>query len=382
MALAFTAVAACDSHEPLRAYKGKPKVHAAPGQPGDAKAGFDAGEATKPVAVSPAALLERARPILGALAAEATSPNNPCTDAKVELGHVLYFDPRLSRNQELSCNSCHDLATYGIDPRMRDGVVSRTSGGHGNQFGERNSPTVYNAAFHAAQFWDGRAADVEDQAGMPILNPIEMAMPDEASVVAVLESIPGYAEKFAAAFPGEDKPVNFANLRKALGAFERKLVTPAAFDRFMTGDLAALDEAQLVGLQAFLDVGCTQCHSGPLLGGMQFQKLGSVKPWPDLKDEGRAAHTKSPLDRFMFKVPSLRNVAKTGPYLHDGSIGDLSTMVDRMAEFQAARGKLTPAETRAIVAFLDTLTGELPSKWIKAPALPESGPQTPKANAG
>lgn len=377
MALALAAVAtACDRHEPWPAYKGDPKAAAARHEAGGAKAGFDA--AVKPVTISPAALLDRAKPILGALPAEATSTSNPLTDAKVELGHLLYFDARLSKGQALSCNSCHDLAGYGIDLRAHDGSPSRTSAGHGGQLGQRNAPTVYNAAFQLAQFWDGRAADVEDQAGMQLLDPGEMAMTDEAAVVAMLESIPGYAERFSAAFPDDSKPVTFANLRKAIGAFERKLVTPSAFDRFMAGDLTALDDRQLVGLQTFIDVGCTQCHTGPLVGGTQFQKLGSVKPWPEVKDEGRAAHTKSPLDRFMFKVPSMRNVAKTGPYLHDGSIAELATVVEKMAEHQSARGKLTPAETRAILAFLDTLTGELPSKWIQAPALPESGPQTPK----
>jgi cytochrome c peroxidase len=195
-------------------------------------------------------------------------------------------------------------------------------------------------------------------------------MDDDAAVLAALKSVPKYVEMFAAAFPEGGEPITMANLGRAIGAYERKLVTPAPFDRFMAGDMAALDEAQLLGLQYFLDVGCTQCHSGPAVGGMQFQKLGSIKPWPDLVDEGRAAHTKNAIDKFVFKVPSLRNVTETGPWLHDGSIEDLETMVGKMAEHQSARGKLTDAETKAIVAFLGSLKGELPKDLIKAPELP------------
>lgn len=384
----MAAVGACDHGDELAAYKGKPRSTAEGKAEAKAKAAelraagdFDAADAGGPT-ISPAAVLDRVRPLFGALPAVADNPANPITDAKVELGKLLYFDPRLSKNQQISCDTCHDLEAWGVDVREKDGARVRTSEGHGGQFGDRNSPTVYNAALHIAQFWDGRAADVEQQAGMPILNPVEMAMPDEAAVVAVLRSIPGYAEKFAAAFPDGGEPITYANMARAIGAFERKLMTPAAFDRFLAGDAGALDGAQLRGLQLFVDVGCTQCHAGAALGGTQFQKLGSVKPWPDLKDEGRAAHTKSPIDRFIFKVPSLRNVEKTGPWLHDGSIDDLPTMVQKMAEHQSARGKLTPQENAAIVAFLGSLTGELPKELIAAPELLPGGPDLPKPDAG
>jgi cytochrome c peroxidase len=192
-----------------------------------------------------------------------------------------------------------------------------------------------------------------------------------------MKSIPGYQALFEAAFPGEADPITFENLGKAIGAFERKLVTVAPFDKFMKGDVAALDDDQLRGLELFLEVGCTQCHTGPQVGGTQFQKLGSVKPWPDLVDSGREKHTGAPADRWFFKVPTLRNVTETGPYLHDGSVGTLPKMVQLMAEHQTSRGKLTEAETQSLVAFLGALKGELPREYIAKPELPENGPNTP-----
>lgn len=322
--------------------------------------------------LSAAQVLERAKPLFGTLPKVMESPDNPVTDAKVELGRMLYFDPRLSKNQDISCNTCHDLAKYGVDPRN-----TPTSAGHKGQMGERNSPTVYNAALQVAQFWDGREPTVEAQAKQPILNPVEMAMPSEKAVVKVLASIPGYVEKFKAAFPDDKDPVTYDNMAKAIGAFERTLVTPAPFDQFLAGNMGALDKKQLWGLSLFMDVGCTTCHTGPGVGGTMFQKLGSVKPWPT-KDEGRYAVTKQEPDKFVFKVPLLRNITKTGPYLHDGSIKDLREMVQKMAEHQTAKGRLSDAELDAMMAFLDALTGPVPDDRIAKPELPPSGPNTPK----
>ena len=369
-------IAGCDA-EPWPVHKGSPHAERT-----HRRARFEAagqGVATKQI--SPAAIADRARTILAPLPAAAESPNNTLTDAKVELGRMLYHDTRLSKNQDISCATCHDLAQFGIDVRERDGKRLATSLGHRDQLGERNTPTVYNAGLAFVQFWDGRAADLEAQVMKPLTNPVEMAMPDEASVVRVIESIPGYVEAFTVAFPDERDPVTETTVALAIGAFERKLVTPGRFDRFMKGDLAALDQAELHGLQLFIDVGCTQCHTGAGIGGTQFQKLGTVKPWPDLKDEGRFRETKDPKDRFVFKVPTLRNVTQTGPYLHDGSIDSLEDMVQRMAEHQSTHGPLKPAETSAIVAFLRTLEGELPVALIAAPTLPPSGPETPKPDA-
>ncbi len=344
------------------------------------------GELTPPGApdapqVDPEAVLAKARPFFGALQDEAKSASNPWTQEKADLGRMLYYETRLSKNQDASCNTCHDLAHYGVDIREQDGARNKTSEGHKKAFGERNSPTVYNAAFHLAQFWDGRAADVEEQAKGPILNPVEMAMLDEASVLVMLASIPGYVEAFEAAFPDASDPISYDNLAKAIGAFERKLVTPSKFDTFIGGDASAFSGAEAAGLQTFMEVGCTQCHSGALLGGNQFQKLGSVKPWPDVTDQGRLTVTKAAPDLYSFKVPSLRNITQTGPYLHDGSIEDLEAVVRKMAEHQLAKGELSDEETRSILTFLDTLTGSIDQDYVQKPELPESGPDTPEPDA-
>ncbi len=298
------------------------------------------------------------------------SASNPVTEEKVKLRRMLYYDPRLPKTQDISCNTCHLLDNYGVDNEP-------TSDGHKGQRGDRNSPTVYNAAGHFAQFWDGRAPDVEEQAKGPVLNPVEMAMPDEASVVKVLKSIPGYVEAFRAAFPDEKDPVTFDNMAKAIGAFERKLVTPGRWDRFLKGDAAALTDAELAGLQAFLDANCQTCHMGAYLGGTMFQKLGVVKPWPNQKDLGRYQVTKNEADKMMFKVPSLRDVAKTAPYFHDGSVPTLEEAVAKMAEYELGK-ELTEEQIASIVTFLNALTGEIPKDYIAEPKLPPSTAKTPK----
>ncbi len=297
--------------------------------------------------------------------AEMRAEMYPLTETRVSLGRVLYYDPRLSRNQDISCNSCHDLANYGVDGKP-------TSSGDKGQLGGRNSPTTYNAALHIAQFWDGRAADVEAQAKGPILNPVEMAMPDAATVVKTLKAIPGYAELFAAAFPDDKDPINYDNLGKAIGAFERKLVTPAPFDRFIAGDLTALNEAQLTGFNTFVDSGCASCHNGVGAGGGMYQKLGLVKPFATT-DTGREEATHNEADKFFFKVPSLRNIEKTGPYFHDGKVATLEDAIRLMAEHQLGR-TLTDQQISEIRAFLSSLTGTLPTELIAVPALPGVSP--------
>ena len=299
-----------------------------------------------------------------------TADQQAPAEALVALGRALYYDARLSKNQDVSCNSCHLLDRYGVDG-------APTSTGHKGQKGGRNAPTSYNAAGHIAQFWDGRAADVEAQAKGPVLNPIEMAMPDEASVIKVLRSIPGYAPMFAAAFPVEKDPITYANMAKAIGAFERGLVTPSKIDAFLGGDDAALTEAEKRGLNTFVEVGCTDCHSGPYLGGAIYQKAGLVKPWPNQADAGRFEVTKNEADRMMFKVPGLRNIEKTGPYFHDGSVASLDEAIRMMGVHQLGR-ELTPEQIADIRAFLGSATGLLPEAYIAKPALPESGPKTPK----
>ncbi len=308
--------------------------------------------------------------VFGRLPEVMASEKNPVTEEKVRLGRMLYYDTRLSRSQTLSCNSCHKLEAYGVDNQP-------TSEGHKGQRGDRNSPTVYNAAGQVAQFWDGRAADVEEQAKGPVLNPVEMAMPSEKYVIEVLKSMPGYVEAFRAAFPGEKDPVTYDNFAKAVGAFERKLVTPSRWDRFLAGDTTALSTAEKKGLEEFLTAGCQTCHLGPYVGGGTFQKLGVVKPWPDESDLGRFKVTNKPADRFVFKVPSLRNVAKTGPYFHNGKVATLHEAVRLMAEYELGL-ELRPAQIEAIVTFLDALTGELPMDYIRPPELPPSTARTPK----
>jgi cytochrome c peroxidase len=326
----------------------------------------------EPEAVAPTvdrdALRTRAVAVFGALPAEASNPDNAVTPAKVELGRILYYDPRLSKNHDISCNTCHLLDRAGVDGRP-------TSTGHREQRGGRNAPTVYNAALHIAQFWDGRAADVEEQAKGPVLNPIEMAMPSEEAVVAVLESIPGYVRLFTEAFPLEENPITYDNMARAIGAFERKLLTPSPFDTFIAGDESALSDEQLAGFDAFVSVGCIACHQGVAIGGGLYQKLGVIKPYPT-EDLGRAEITGNDADRQVFKVPSLRNIAKTGPYLHDGSIQELDEMIRIMAEYQLGI-PVDDAQVSAIQAFLESLTGEVDAKLIAMPVLPPSGPDTP-----
>ncbi len=317
------------------------------------------------VAVNPAQL-ELFQPLPDAMLSAA----NPLSEEKIALGRMLYYEPRLSKSQELACNSCHKLNSYGVDNEP-------TSEGHKGQRGDRNSPTVYNAAGHFVQFWDGRAPDVEAQAKGPVMNPVEMAMPSEKEVVAVLKSMPGYVEAFKKAFPGEKDPVSYDNMAKAIGAFERKLVTPSRWDKFLRGDQAALTNVEKAGFNDFMDAGCQTCHAGAYLGGNQYQRLGAVKPWPDASDPGREKVTKSEADRLVFKVPSLRDVEKTGPYFHNGKVATLEEATSLMAQYQLGKN-LPPEKTESIVAFLKSLTGEIPVEYIQRPELPKSTSKTPK----
>ena len=297
------------------------------------------------------------------------SAANPITEEKVVLGRMLYYDARLSKGQDVSCNSCHELSKYGVDNQP-------VSDGDKGQKGTRNSPTVYNAAGHFVQFWDGRAPTVEEQAKGPILNPVEMAMPDQKKVLAVLNSMPEYVAAFQKAFPGEKHPVTFDNLAKAIGVFERKLVTVSRWDKFLGGDRAALSDEEKAGLNKFLDAGCQNCHNGIYVGGSMFQKLGLARPWDNANDPGRFAVTKQEADRMVFKVPTLRNIEKTAPYFHDGSIATLEEAVRKMADHQLAR-TLNKEEADSIATFLKALTGELPTEYIKEPPLPKSTGKTP-----
>ncbi len=290
------------------------------------------------------------------------SKDNPITPAKVALGRTLYYDVRLSQGDKVSCNSCHGLDSFGVDGKQ-------FSTGHDGRKGGRNAPTVYNAAGQIAQFWDGRAANVEAQAGGPMLNPVEMGMPSEDAVVAKLTKIKGYPALFKKAFPDSKEALTFAHVTQAIGAFERGLVTPARFDKFLAGDAKALSAQELRGFNKFVDIGCSGCHNGARVGGAMYQKVGLVEAWPNQSDKGRLGVTKDEADMMKFKVPVLRNIAKTGPYFHDGSVAKLPEAVKMMAKYQLGK-ELSDEDVADIVAFLKALTGEVPADYVKKPALP------------
>ncbi len=295
---------------------------------------------------------QQTKTLFAPLPARALCVTNPLTDEKIALGKKLYSEKRLSLAKDISCNSCHGLSTFGVDNR-------RASEGDKKQLGGRNSPSVYNAALHFVQFWDGRAKDVEEQALGPIQNPVEMAMPKGgAEVVARLRLDPSYATAFEKAFPAEKEPITFENVGKAIGAFERTLITPSRFDDYLNGNRTALTPAELKGLQTFKQVSCTACHNGVTIGGQMYQKIGLVKPY-ETKDLGRYEVTKNEADKYLFKVPSLRNIEKTAPYFHDGSVATLDQAITLMGKHQLGKD-LSSQEVQQIATFLKSLTGKLP----------------------
>lgn len=269
--------------------------------------------------------------------------------ALIALGKKLYLDPKLSVNDTISCNSCHQLNNFGVDSQP-------TSPGHEGKRGGRNSPTTFNAALHIAQFWDGRAKDVEEQALGPILNPIEMGMPNEAAVVDKLKKIDEYKAMFAEAFKDEKDPIQYKNVGKAIGAFERTLITPSRFDDFLKGDENALNDAEKRGLQKFVHMGCANCHNGVAIGGNSYKKIGLVEEYKT-SDVGRFAVTGLETDKKVFKVPSRRNITKTAPYFHDGSVKTLDEAIEEMAEHQLGR-KVGPGFVEDVKAFLGALTAK------------------------
>ncbi len=309
----------------------------------------------------------------GVLHAADKEPIQPITAAKVanpamvELGKKLFFDPRLSRSGFISCNSCHNLSMGGTDN-------IKTSIGHNWQRGPINSPTVLNASMNVAQFWDGRAKDLQGQAGGPIANPGEMAFTHELAI-DVLASIPAYRAQFRQVF-GQDK-LTIEQVTRAIAAFEEVLVTPGSrFDQWLMGKKSALTKDELAGYQLFKSSGCIACHNGPAVGGNTFQKMGVVEPYKTaMTAQGRSAVTGKDADRFNFKVPTLRNVELTYPYFHDGEAATLTQAVDVMGRLQLGR-TFTPDENAKLVAFLKTLTGKQPH--IVLPILPPSSDTTPR----
>ncbi len=298
----------------------------------------------------------KANKIFAVLPTSADNADNVLTEEKIALGKALYFDNRLSKDETQSCNTCHNIETYGVDN-------SPTSKGDNGGFGNRNSPTTFNAALHVSQFWDGRNKDVEEQAGGPILNPVEMAIPDEKFVLDRIKKVPEYQELFKASFPNDEDPFTYKNLTYAIGAFERTLLTPSIFDEYLANN-SGLNDDQIKGLKTFMDVGCTTCHSGSLLGGTILMKFGlSTNYWELTKstviDSGKYHVTGNQADLFVFKVPSLRNIDKTEPYFHDGSVTNLNDAIQIMAKTELNK-ELSTDEVSSIALFLNTLTGDIP----------------------
>ncbi len=304
--------------------------------------------------------------------------DNPMSAAKIELGKQLYFDPRLSVDGTVSCNSCHNVMASGTDNRPVSVGVDAQKGG-------RSAPTVWNAAFLSAQFWDGRAATLEDQAKGPILNPIEMGMPSEKAAVDRIKAIPGYVQQFKAVFGGKD-PVTYDNIAKAIATYERTLITPNSdFDKYMRGDKSALSAAAVRGMKTADKMGCTSCHMGPNFAGpelpvgqgfyQKFPTYGSKydKQYSLKDDKGRYEVTKDKSDMHMWRVPTWRNVAVTAPYFHNGSVATLDEAVRVMAKTQLNKS-VSDKEVADIVAFLNSLTGEYPVQTM--PTLPETANMT------
>lgn len=297
--------------------------------------------------------------------------DNKITPEKIALGKALFFDPRISASGVFSCNSCHNVGTGGDDNL-------ETSIGHGWQKGPRNSPTVFNAVFNVAQFWDGRAEDLKAQAKGPVQAGVEMAN-TPAAVTLSLKSMPDYVAWFKVAFPGEEDPVTFDNFAKAIEAFEATLITPAPFDAFLNGDEDALTVEAKQGLSLFMDKGCASCHAGINVGGEGYYPFGLIeKPGADVlpeNDKGRFAVTNTADDSYVFRAAPLRNIALTAPYFHSGKVWDLKQAVAVMGTAQLGE-ELQEEEVELIVAFLNSLTGKMPE--ITYPILPAETGDTPR----
>jgi cytochrome c peroxidase len=312
-------------------------------------------------------LMKRANQILGPLPKAMVSEKNPITPKKIELGKILFYETRISIDGTGSCARCHPIGLYAADGLKK-------SIGNNCKVNPRNAPTVLNAAGQISEHWIGNRTDVEDQAKQAVIGPPSFGMPSYEAVEKRLKEFQGYMDLFRATFPGEKDPVSMDNFAKAIGAFERTLVTPATFDAFLKGDKGALSEQGKRGLKTFMEVACTTCHFSPYVGGQIYQKFGLIEPyWKYTKsetiDEGRYVVTKNEVDKYVFKVPVLRNVAKTSPYFHDGSVEKLEQAVWIMGKVQLGRD-LNTKQTGDIVWFLKSLTGTIPEEVLTVPFLP------------
>ena len=315
-------------------------------------------------------LLKVAQGVFQPLPKDMATPKFPITPERLALGRDLYFDPRISIDGTVSCARCHQPALYGTDG------LPKPRGAH-DKLNPRNAPTILNAALQFKEHWRGDRENVEDQAKQALIGPPSFGDSDYATAMAKIKAIPGYAEMFRKAFPGDADPITPNNWGKAIGAYERNLITPSRFDKFLAGDVQALSPAERTGLRKFIDTGCIACHNGPGVGGGMFQKFGVVEDyWKETGsnpvDKGRFDVTHKPEDMYVFKVPGLRNVAMTPPYFHDGSVRSLAGAVRIMAKVQLGKS-LSDQDAQEIVTFLQSLTGKLPDDFANAPALPAAG---------
>ncbi|HET7342839.1 MAG TPA: cytochrome c peroxidase [Methylomirabilota bacterium] len=312
-------------------------------------------------------LRDEARRVFAPLPAQMTTPDNPLTPEKVALGRRLFFEWRASVDGTVSCSRCHQPGLYSTD------ALPKAIGAQ-HRVNPRNAPVIFNAALQFAEHWRGDRKSVEDQATQALTGPASFGNPTPEAAMARLKAIPGYRELFARAFPGEADPITAENWGKAIGAYERTLVTPAPFDAYLGGDDNALNAEAKAGLHDFMQLGCAGCHNGAGVGGTMFRKFGMVEDYWKATgsrepDKGRFDVTHSDADLYVFKVPILRNVARTPPYFHDGSVATLPEAVRVMARVQLGR-TLTEAQTTQLVAFLDSLTGKVPESFATAVPLP------------
>jgi cytochrome c peroxidase len=318
-------------------------------------------------AADDAAMLKQAQEIFRPLPKDTASAETPAMRELVELGRPLFFDPRLTVDANMSCSSCHQPAFYGTDALSKAiGVRQRPH--------PRNAPTMLNTAVLNIIHWRGDRDSLEDQVAKAVTSPITSGQPDEKAVIDRLSRIPGYSAMFKAAFPNEPQPITLPNIASAISAYERTLLTSSPFDAYLAGDQEALSPAARTGLAKFIGTGCVACHNGVGVGGGMFQKFGIVEDYwkatgSDPVDKGRAEVTKDPADLYVFRVASLRNVAMTPPYFHDGSVARLPDAVKLMARVQLGVA-LSDPDTADIVAFLESLTGELPANFGNIPVLP------------
>jgi cytochrome c peroxidase len=314
-------------------------------------------------------LLKKAKERLDSLPQMIVSEKYPITPEKVKLGKILFYEPRISSDGTVSCSKCHPVGLYAADG------LKKAIGNH-CKVNPRNSPTLFNAAGQISAHWIGNRKDVEDQAKQSVTGPVSFGMPSYQEVEKKLKEIKGYVDLFKGAFPGEKETITIDEFAEAIGAFERTLLTPSPFDDFMKGKKGALTDQEKRGLRGFIEIGCADCHSGAFVGGGMYEKFGVFEPYWNLTkseeiDEGRYAVTQNEADRYVFKIPMLRNVAKTPPYFHDGSVDRLERAVFIMAKIQLGKD-LSGSQIDEILSFLRSLTGRIPEDVLRIPPLPST----------